>query len=281
MPATPSTARVGIGLRAPHYAQILERRPALDFLEVHGENFFAAGGRAPDWLGRFRAEYPLSVHGVGLSLGSVDPLDEAHLARLRELVCRFEPVLVSEHLSWSSHGGRHANELLPLPHTREALDHVAARIATVQERLRRPILIENVSAYVQPPGDMPEWEFLAEAARRSGCGILLDVNNVWVNAVNHGFDPRRYLESMSAAQVGQYHLGGFEQRPCALVDTHGTRVSDDVWRLYEAALARLGAKPTLVEWDNDLPALDALLDEAERARAIAGRHAAQAVESVA
>lgn len=269
MPATPAAVSVGIGLRAPHYARILERRPALDFLEVHGENFFAAGGRANAWLERLRAEYPLSVHGVGLSLGSMDPLDEAHLARLEALLRRFDPMLVSEHLCWSSFGGRHANELLPLPHSREALDHVAARIAAVQERLRRRLLVENISVYVQPPGEMPEWEFLAQVARRCGCGILLDVNNIWVNAANQGFDPHAYIEAIPAALVGQYHLGGFERTGAALVDTHGTRVSAEVWELYAASVAHLGTKPTLIEWDVSLPALEVLLDEAQRARAMA------------
>lgn len=269
MPSTPAAVSVGIGLRAPHYAQILERRPQLDFLEVHGENFFAAGGRAGAWLERFRAGYALSVHGVGLSLGSMDPLDEAHLARLEALVRRLDPILVSEHLCWSSFGGRHANDLLPLPHSREALDHLVPRIATVQERLRRPILVENIAAYVQPAGEMPEWEFLAEVARRSGCGLLLDVNNVWVNAANHGFDPRACIQAIPASLVGQYHLGGFEAAPAALVDTHGARVSAEVWDLFEATVAHLGARPTLVEWDTNLPGLDVLLDEAQRARAIA------------
>jgi uncharacterized protein (UPF0276 family) len=279
MPPTPAGVCVGIGLRAPHYAQLLERRPALDFLEVHGENFFADGGRASAWLERFRAAYPLSVHGVGLSLGSVDPLDRDHLARLEAMVRRFDPLLVSEHLCWSSFGGRHANDLLPLPHSREALDHVVPRIAAVQERLRRPILVENIAAYVEPAGEMPEWEFLAEVARRSGCGILLDVNNVWVNATNHGFDPREYIQAIPASLVGQYHLGGFEATPAALVDTHGARVSAEVWELFEASVAHLGTKPTLIEWDTSLPGLDVLLDEAQRARAIAtgARRAARQV----
>lgn len=279
MPATPAPGSVGIGLRAPHYAQILERRPALDFLEVHAENFFAAGGRASAWLERLGAAYPLSVHGVGLSLGSVDPLDEAHLARLAALVRRFDPLLVSEHLCWSSFGARHANDLLPLPATREALDHVVPRIAKVQERLGRQLLVENVSSYVQPGGEMPEWEFLAQVARRSGCGILLDVNNVWVNAANHGFDPYAYVEAIPASFVGQYHLGGFEPTAAALVDTHGARVSAEVWQLFAATVAHLGPKPTLIEWDTRLPALDVLLDEAGRARTLAAcaRHATRQV----
>jgi uncharacterized protein (UPF0276 family) len=257
----------GIGLRAPHYGEILERRPALGFLEVHSENFFCAGGAPLDWLERFRAVYALSLHGVGLSLGSTDPLDERHLAKLEGLVRRFEPALVSEHLCWSSIGARHANDLLPLPYTQEALDHVVERIERVQERLARPILVENVSSYVAfEHSTIPEWEFVSEAARRSGCGILLDVNNIWVNAVNHGFDARRYLTAIDPAAVGEIHLAGFERAGDLLIDTHGARVSADVWALYAAALARTGARPTLVEWDTDIPALDVLLDEARIAR---------------
>ncbi len=265
MPAT-ATAAAGIGLRAPHYAELLARRPRLAFLEVHAENFFGAGGQPLAWLERFRAHYEFSVHGVGLSLGSVDPLDEGHLARLEALVRRIEPILVSEHLCWSSFGRRHSNDLLPLPYTEEALVHVVARIGQVQERLRRPLLVENISTYVQHPcAQMPEWEFLAEAARRSGCRILLDVNNVWVNAVNHGFDPRGYIDAIDPAHVAEFHLAGFEATPAGLVDTHGARVSEDVWGLYEHALARIGRRPTLVEWDTDLPGLDVLLSEAARA----------------
>ncbi len=276
----PGGASFGIGLRAPHYAAILERRPALDFLEVHSENFFCAGGAALDWLERFRSAYPLSFHGVGLSLGSADPLDERHLARLDALARRFEPALVSEHLSWSSFGARHANDLLPLPYTEEALAHVVERIERVQERLARAILVENVSSYVQlaHPG-IPEWEFVSEVARRSGCGVLLDVNNVWVNSVNHGFDARRYIAAIDPRAVGEIHLAGFERQGGLLVDTHGARVSADVWALYDAALARIGPRPTLVEWDTDIPALDVLLDEARIARSRLARPAPARAEA--
>jgi len=257
----------GIGLRAPHYAELLERRPALAFLEVHSENFFAAGGAPLDWLERFRAYYPLSLHGVGLSLGSADPLDERHLAKLAALAARFEPALVSEHLCWSSVGARHANDLLPLPYTEEALDHVVERIERVQERLARRILVENVSSYVQlGHATIPEWDFVCEAARRSGCGVLLDVNNVWVNSVNHGFDARRYLAAIDPSLVGEIHLAGFERAGDLLIDTHGARVAADVWALYAAALAHIGPRPTLIEWDTQIPALDVLLDEARIAR---------------
>jgi uncharacterized protein len=265
----PGLAGVGIGLRAPHYAQLLETRPALAFVEVHSENFYAQGGAALDWLERFRAAYPLSLHGVGLSLGSVDALDTRHLEKLARLADRFEPALVSEHLCWSSFAGRHANDLLPLPFTEEALGHVVARIEAVQERLRRAILIENVSSYLTfANSTIPEWEFVAEVARRSGCGVLLDVNNIWVNACNHGFDAARYLGAIDPGSVGEIHLAGFERVGGRLVDTHGARVSDEVWALYRAAIAHCGERPTLVEWDTDIPALDVLLDEARKARAL-------------
>jgi uncharacterized protein (UPF0276 family) len=262
--------RAGIGLRAPHCAEILERRPALAFLEVHSENYFGEGGAALAWLERLRACYPLSLHGVGLSLGSTDPLDESHVARLAALVRRFEPVLVSEHLCWSSAGGHHANDLLPLPYSEEALDHVVARIGAAQDRLGRRLLVENVSSYVRlPDSAIPEWDFIAAAVRRSGCGLLLDVNNVWVNAVNHGFDARRYLDAIDAASVGEIHLAGFERSGAMLIDTHGAGVANEVWDLYGEAVRRFGAKPTLIEWDTDIPALDVLLGEAARASAVA------------
>jgi uncharacterized protein len=268
----------GIGLRAPHYAELLARRPGVDFLEVHSENFFAAGGPAIEWLERFRAAYPISLHGVGLSLGSADGLDERHLDKLAALVARIEPVLVSEHLSWSAFGGRHANDLLPLPFTEEALSHACAGIARVQDRLGRRILVENVSSYLALPGSaIPEWEFVAEVARRSGCALLLDVNNIHVNASNHGFGAQRYLEAIVPSTVGEIHLAGHEEVDGLLIDTHGAPVSEPVWALYEKAVARFGPRPTLVEWDADIPPLDVLLGEAARARRIAaGRLQAQA-----
>jgi uncharacterized protein len=261
-------SRVGIGLRAPHYAAILERAPAVAFLEVHSENFM--GGGAPRaWLERFRASYPLSFHGVGLSLGSADPLDPAHLARLAALVRDFDPVRVSEHLSWSSIGGRHAHDLLPMPFTREAADHLVARIGAVQEALGRRILVENVSSYLAPPESaMPEWEFVAQVVRRSGCALLLDVNNVFVNARNHGFDARAYLAAMAGLPIGEMHLAGHDETAEGLVDTHACAVCEAVWTLFGEAVGQLGAAPTLVEWDAKLPALEVLLDQAARAEAI-------------
>lgn len=263
-------ARVGIGLRAAHYEELAERLPALAFLEAHSENYFGEGGPALAWLERLRAHYPVSLHGVGLSLGSADPLDERHLSRLASLAARVEPMFVSEHLSWSSIGGHHANDLLPLPFTEEALDHVVAKIGAAMDRLGRRILVENVSSYARfPRSTIPEAEFVAEAVRRSGCGLLLDVNNVFVNSVNHGIDPHAYLAALDGVAIGEMHLAGFERTPELLVDTHGAPVADEVWSLYEAAVARFGACPTLIEWDADIPSLDTLLGEASRARRVA------------
>ena len=258
--------RAGIGLRAPHYAAAWERHPPLALVEVHSENFFGDGGQPLAWLERFASRYPLSLHGVGLSLGSADPLDERHLARLASLVRRFEPALVSEHLSWSAAGARHANELLPLPFTREALDNVVARIGEVQERLGRRILVENVSTYLAfPQAAVAEWEFVAEAVRRAGCGLLLDVNNIWVNSRNHGYDPRAWLDAIEPDSVEEIHLAGFEDDGDLLVDTHGARVAGEVWTLFRETVARIGPRPTVIEWDTSLPALDVLLDEARQA----------------
>ncbi len=272
---TPDASHAGIGLRAPHYKELAARKPRVSFLEVHSENFFGAGGAPLAWLERFRADYPLSLHGVGLSLGSADALDANHLSKLAALSRRFEPALVSEHLCWGSIGGRYANDLLPLPYTEESLAHVVTRIGEVQERLGRRILVENVSSYLEfEDSTIPEWQFVAEAARASGCGILLDVNNIHVNAANHGFDAAEYLDAIPASAVGEIHLAGYEEHDGVLIDTHGAHVSPGVWALYEQALARFGAQPTLVEWDTDIPALDILLGEAEAANAILARHGA-------
>lgn len=236
---------------------------------MHSENFFGAGGQPLAWLERFAGAYPLSFHGVGLSLGSADPLDETHLARLEALVRRFEPELVSEHLSWSSFGGRHANDLLPLPFTDESLDHLVSRIGAVQERLGRRLVVENVSTYFAfAESTLAESEFVAEVVRRSGCGLLLDVNNVWVNSRNHGFDPLRYLDALPGESIAEMHLAGFERRGDLLVDTHAARVSDEVWDLYREAVGRFGPRPTVVEWDANIPPLDVLLGEAAKAQAI-------------
>lgn len=271
---------VGIGLRQPHYREVFERRPALGFLEVHSENFFLDGGASMHALERARAAYPISLHGVGLSLGSADAIALPHLAKLKCLVDRIEPTLVSEHLAWSGLGTRHFNDLLPVPHTREVLALLTERIDRVQSALNRAILIENVSAYVAyRDNDMTETALLDELARRTGCGILLDVNNLHVNAVNFGFDPIARLAELSAAAIGEIHLAGHAAVDGCLIDTHGTRVSADVWALYEHACLRFGPKPTLIEWDTDLPALDVLLGEAASAASIAQRCVVEAAHA--
>ena len=278
----PIPARAGIGLRAPHRREMLERRPAAAWLEVHSENYFAEGGRAVAELDALRRDYPLSLHGVGLSLGSADPLNADHLDRLKHTVGRYAPALVSEHLCWVSYGDAYLHDLLPLPYTEEALIHVVPRIQAVQEHLGRQILIENVSSYLEfEHSAMPEWEFLREVAARSGCGILLDVNNVYVSAVNHGFDAHAYLAAVPADAVQEIHLAGHTRREVEgvelLLDTHDQQVAEPVWALYRQALALTGPKPTLIEWDNSLPALDLLLDEAYKAdRHLEARHAAAA-----
>ncbi|HEY5019728.1 MAG TPA: DUF692 domain-containing protein [Steroidobacteraceae bacterium] len=259
----------GIGLRAQQHGEVLARRPKVGWLEVHSENFFARGGLSLAILDRARALYPLSLHGVGLSIGSSDPLDRLHLGELARLVRDFEPMLVSEHLAWGSVDGRFMNDLLPLPYTEEALRHTAARVRTVQDVLGRQILLENVSSYIEfNASKMTEWEFLAALAAESGCAILLDLNNVYVNAVNHGFDAYQYLNFMPHCAVREIHLAGHSvQRIGArevLLDTHGTHVCDAVWELYGAALERFGPLPTLIEWDTDLPALDVLVAEAHK-----------------
>jgi uncharacterized protein len=261
--------RAGIGLRTPHQRQVLAERPDVGWLEVHSENFFARGGQMLHMLERVRSHYPLSLHGVGLSLGSADPLSQDHLSALKRLVERFAPGLVSDHLCWGMIGGRHLNDLLPLPYTEEALAVVCRNVATTQEYLGRQILVENVSSYLQfSDSSIPEWEFLAEVARRSGCGILLDVNNIYVSSVNHGFDALAYLNAIPLLAVQEIHLAGFDSNGACLIDTHGQPVHGPVWNLYGETLSRLGPVPTLIEWDTDLPALDVLLGEARKAQEI-------------
>jgi hypothetical protein len=275
----PVPASAGIGLRAAHHAEFLATRPAVPWVEVHSENFFADGGRQLAVLEAVRRDYGLSLHGVGLSLGSADPLDEAHLRRLRRLVARVEPALVSEHVSWSAVDGACLNDLLPMPCTAEALAHVASRIGQVQDALGRQILVENVSSYLAFAGaEMTEWDFIAALARRSGCLVLLDVNNIFVSASNHGFDPLRYLAGMPPELVAEYHVAGHAvveaEGERLLVDTHDAPVTDAVWSLFEAALARIGRRPVLLERDANLPPLTDLMREARLADALMeGSHA--------
>ena len=263
----PVPAEAGIGLRAPHYDQVMAERPPVPFFELHSENFFAEGGPGLEMLDALRRDYPLSLHGVGLSLGSADDLDRVHLAQLCRLVGRVEPGLVSEHVCWGAVDGRHFNDLLPLPYTEEALDLMTRRVQAVQEALGRVILVENVSSYIHfTHSTMPEWQFLAALASRTGCRLLLDVNNVYVNSINHGFDPRDFLAGIRADSVGEIHLAGFTRKHGLggelLIDSHDRRVDPAVWNLYAEALRRFGPTPTLIEWDQELPEFAVLGDEA-------------------
>jgi uncharacterized protein (UPF0276 family) len=270
MPVGSIPVRAGIGLRAPHHDIIVRDRPAIGWVEAHSENYFADGGAQLEHLARVRALYPLSLHGVGLSLGSADPLDAEHLRKLKRLVDWAEPQYVSEHLSWGSFGGTFLNDLLPLPYTDEALAHMSRRVDQLQDFLGRQVLIENISSYLKFNGaQFAESEFLAALARATGCGLLVDVNNVYVSARNHRFDPYRYLTALRGTQVRELHLAGHTVNRHddheILIDTHSAPVCDAVWQLYQHALDCFGPVPTLIEWDTDIPALDVLVDEAHKA----------------
>jgi uncharacterized protein (UPF0276 family) len=259
-------ARAGIGLRAPHVGELLARRPAVPWLEVHPENYMS-GGPALASLETVRREYPVSLHGVGLSLGTAGDIDARHLSRLRSLVDRVEPCLVSEHLSWTTAGGAYLNHLLPLPYTDETLDVVADHIHEVQDALGRRILVENPSSYLRfRHSSMAEPHFLAELARRTGCGLLCDVNNIYVSAWNLGFDAESYLDALPVSAIGEIHLAGHVANDAdgqtILIDDHGSRVAAAVWKLYQRALERFGPVPTLIEWDTDIPELSVILGEA-------------------
>jgi len=266
-PAVSLPVCAGIGLRAPHLAQVRQEKPAVGWFEVHSENYFVSGGPALAVLDEIRQIYPLSLHGVGMSLGGADDLDRDHLRRLKALAERVEPAAISEHLCWSAINGRWLNDLLPLPYTREALARVCSHVEQVQEVLGRSILLENVSSYLRfLPEDMPEWTFIAEVAKRTGCGVLLDVNNIHVSACNHGFSAADFLAGIAVGSVGEIHLAGYEEVDGLLVDTHSRPVYPAVWELYRLALERFGPVPTLIEWDQDIPALDVLQAEAATAQ---------------
>lgn len=263
----------GIGARVPHFDEILETRPAVGFLEVHSENFFAAGGPQPAYLEKLRALYPVSLHGVGLSLGSAEGIDKEHLRKLKTLIERIQPALVSEHLSWSGMGGIHLPDLLPLPMTTEALTVIARNIDEAQDALGRPILIENPSAYLAfVEQGMTEPEFLAALVKKTGCSLLLDINNIHVSAHNTGFDVDAYLAGIPADAVAEIHLAGYQVNVVegheVFIDAHNNPVYPAVWELYEKALKRFGNTATLIEWDTDIPALSVLLDEAAKADTI-------------
>ncbi len=259
----------GIGLRSKHYGRFLEERPAVDWVEAISENHLAPGGRPNAVLEKVRRDLPVVLHGVSLAIGSVDPIDARHLKALRELVHRIEPAYVSDHLCWGRHQGRYAHDLLPLPFTEEALELVIDRVRTVQDVLQRQILLENVSSYLQfEESTMTEWEFLRRIAEGADCGILLDVNNIYVSAKNHGFDPLDYLAGVPADRVGQFHLAGHSDKGSYLLDTHDGEVPDPVWELYRAALRRFGRVPALVEWDDHIPPLEEVVAQSALARRI-------------
>ena len=274
----PATA--GVGFKPQHYADILAGEQPIGFVEIHAENYMGAGGPPHAQLAALRERYALSVHGVGLSIGGAAPLDRAHLARLKSLCDRYRPESFSEHLAWSSHGEVFYNDLLPLPYTDETLARIVDHIDLVQNTLGRAMLLENPSTYVTfIDSTFPETEFLAEIARRSGCGLLLDVNNVFVSAKNHGTDPSAYLAAFPLTRVQEIHLGGHDEQTddsgaALLIDDHGSPVADPVWALYESVVARTGPLASLIEWDNDVPAWPVLASEARAANVILSRAAA-------
>ncbi|MGC2277869.1 MAG: DUF692 domain-containing protein [Candidatus Binatus sp.] len=259
----------GVGLRRQHYSHVLETRPKVDWFEVIAENFMVAGGRALEVLEGVRANYPIALHGVSLSIGSTDPLNRDYLRQLRALARRFEPAWISDHLCWTGVAGRNLHDLIPLPYTEEAIGHVAARIRNVQDALERPMLIENVSSYMAfADSTMTEWEFISAIANEADCGILLDINNIYVSAFNHRFDANEYIDAVPAERVVQYHLAGHSDHGTYLLDTHDHPIRDEVWALYQRAARRFGAVSAIVEWDDNIPEFAELAQIADRARDI-------------
>ncbi len=267
----------GLGLRAAHYEAALREPHAIDWFEIITENYLVPGGKPLDYLQRIRARFPLVMHGVSLSIGSTDALDDDYLKSVRALADRIEPHWISDHLCWTGVEGRNLHDLMPLPYTEEALHLVAARVGQVQEALGRRILLENVSSYLTfHASEMTEWEFLREVAQRADCHILLDINNIYVSSVNHGFDPLAYLDAIPISRVRQFHLAGHSDMDGHLIDTHDHPIVPAVWGLYAAALARFGAVPTMIERDDNIPELSELVAELDIARALADRHAQKA-----
>lgn len=257
----------GVGLRSKHFSTWQETRVPLGFAEAISENFIGVGGRLGAVLEKVRRDMPVALHGVALSIGGTDPLNKKYLLGLKALVERIEPAIVSDHLCWGGHGGRYVHDLLPLPFTEQSLAHVAARVKRVQDFLGRQILLENVSSYLEyRASTMTEWEFLAELSRRADCGILLDLNNIYVSAKNHRFDPLDFVNGIPVDRVGQFHLAGHRDEGKYLFDTHDHPVCDEVWSLYDAAVRRFGAVSTLIEWDDEIPPFARLLAESRRAQ---------------
>lgn len=267
-------ARCGVGLKPQHFHDVLAGPPGLGFFEIHAENYMVEGGPFHHYLGKIRNAYPLSLHGVGLSIGGAEPLDEDHLDRLARLIERYQPAAFSEHLAWSSHGEVFLNDLLPLPYDSHSLLRVCEHVDRTQERLRCRMLLENPSTYLEfAASTMTEAQFLGEVVARTGCGLLLDVNNAHVGCVNRGQDPMVFIDALPLQAVGEIHLAGFARDADAegaplLIDSHGSPIDSAVWNLYERVVGRLGPTPTLIEWDNDVPAFSALLAEASRAQRV-------------
>jgi hypothetical protein len=267
----PSDARFGcgLGLRREHYDTVLQQRPRVAFFELISENFMVAGGRPMHVLDRVRADYPIALHGVSASLGSAEPIDADYLGRLADLVEHVDPVIVSDHLCWTRIGGHNSHDLLPVPFTDDAVRVTAANIRRVQDRLGRRILVENVSTYLRfSDSTLTEWEFVAAVADEADCGILLDINNVYVNGRNHGFDPENYLAGLPARRIGQFHLAGHQDHGNHLLDTHDHPVVDAVWDLYRSAVRRFGPRPTIIERDDNIPPFETLLAEARMAEEV-------------
>lgn len=271
----------GLGLRPEHYSAVLDTQPAVDWFEIISENYLVDGGKPLHYLDRIREHYPMVMHGVSLSIGGTDPLDPDYLAGLKRLAAWVEPAWVSDHLCWTGIDGRNLHDLLPLPYTEEAIAHVAERVARVQDYLGRQILLENVSSYVTyTDSRVSEWEFLSAVAERADCWILLDVNNVYVSAHNHKFDPLAYLDGVPSERVRQIHLAGHSHNGPLIIDTHDHPVPDPVWELYCEAMVRMGPVSTMIERDDDIPPLDVLLDEVVRARTLAESAGAVSVSGV-
>ncbi|HWX81648.1 MAG TPA: DUF692 domain-containing protein [Steroidobacteraceae bacterium] len=267
----------GLGLRTPHYEAILNEPHAIDWLEVITENYLVPGGKPLHYLDRIRERFPMVMHGVSLSIGSTDPVDFEYLRNVRALASRIEPHWISDHLCWTGVDGRNLHDLLPLPYTEEALRQVVARVGQVQDALGRQILLENVSSYLTfHASEMTEWEFLSEVASRADCNILLDINNIYVSSVNHGFDAMHYLQAMPKSRVRQFHLAGHSDMGGHLIDTHDHPIVPAVWELYSQAVAQFGAVPTMIERDDNIPELSELVAELAVARDLAARHTRQA-----
>lgn len=260
----------GLGLRTDHYEQVLDDRPPVDWFEIISENYMIEGGKPLYYLDRIRELYPMVMHGVSMSIGSTAPLNFDYLADLRKLIARVDPAWVSDHLCWTGVHGRNLHDLMPLPYTEETIEHVASRIGQVQDFLGRRILLENVSSYVTyNTSEIPEWAFLAEIVERADCLILLDINNIYVSSHNHAFDPVEYLDAMDGNRIRQFHLAGHSYKDQLIIDTHDHPVCDPVWLLYEQALERFGPVSTMIERDDNIPPLDELMTELDRARQLA------------